>query len=817
MRLHELAKEFGVATKDVAERLAALGFDVKANPNAAIPEPAVAALRASPPALSGSTATATAKKPARTVAKAKAPTPPPAPEPPAIKRRIIKRADEVERDRVEADRIAVEQAAIAAETARDQEETARQARLDAERAAEAARITAAAPPPPPPAPVEEKPQIVLPKRHAEPAVTVAPEVMKQGAQPRPEVRKGGPPPMPPRRPPVKAGDVRRPGTPPPPPPPPRPRHQAPRSTMEAPRAPEMPVIAAEISLGGPIMVADLAAKIGVPVSEVVKRLISIGVLAGINQQLPEETARKVARELGVGSVTAAMPVAAMPAQRIKIDGGELRPPVVTVMGHVDHGKTSLLDAIRKTNVSGGEFGGITQHIGAYQVELDGKNLTFIDTPGHEAFTTLRARGAQVTDVAVIVVAADDGVMPQTVEAISHAKAAGVPIVVAMNKMDIVGVNPDRVKQQLSEHGLVPEDWGGDTVLAPVSARTGEGLREMLEMILLVSEIADLHAERNKPARGTVLESRLEKGRGPVATVLVQEGTLRTGDVLVAGESYGKVRAMSNDRGQHMAEAGPSTPAEVIGLNEVATAGDLLEVVANERRARAIAEERRERRRTVEMAQGRKGTLEESVGALKELRLILKADVQGSLEAITAALARMGTDEVAINVIHTGVGGISESDVMLAAASRGAILGFNVRPDSTVRRVAEKEGVDIRTYRIIYEALDDVGKMVKGLTAPVITEVVLGRAQIRQVFSISRFGNIAGCYVTDGKLTRTAGVRLLRDDVVIYEGKLASLKRFKDDAREVVSGFECGLQIENYNDIKEGDVVEAFIMQEQPAA
>jgi translation initiation factor IF-2 len=575
-------------------------------------------------------------------------------------------------------------------------------------------------------------------------------------------------------------------------------------------------VAAEVRLEGSLTVGELAQRLGVPAAEVVRRLLEVGVLAGVNQQIPLETAKAVAEAMGARVVTEA-PKAPAPVQRLRVaQEGELRPPVVTVLGHVDHGKTTLLDTIRHTNVAAGEFGGITQHIGAYQVDRGGRRITFIDTPGHEAFTALRARGAQVTDIAVLVVAADDGVMPQTVEAINHARAAQVPIVVAINKVDLPQANPERVKQQLAELGLVPEEWGGDVVMVPVSARTGEGIEELLEMILLVAELHDLRADPRKPARGTVLEARLDRGRGPVATVLVQEGTLAVGDAVVVGEAYGKVRAMTDDRGQRLPEAGPSTPVEVVGLSDVPTAGDLLEVVPDERRAKAVAEERRERRRAAELTQARKGSVEELV-EVRELRLVVKADVHGSLEAITGALQRLQTEEVKLNVLHAAVGAVTESDVMLAAASRAVVLGFNVRPDPAARQLAEQEGVDVRLYRIIYEALDDVQALIKGLAAPKRTEVILGRAEVRRIFPISRVGTVAGCYVVEGRISRSAQVRLVRDGTVVYDGRLASLRRFKDDVREVAAGFECGMVLENFQDIKEGDVIEAYAVQELAAS
>ena len=801
MRLHELAKALGVSTKEAADRLAALGHEVKPNPQAAVPEAALRALREQHPELSLDGGGRPVAKPS---AKGKKPAPPPPPpEPAGPKRRIIKRAEEVAREREEQARLAAEAARKAAEEA---------ARLAEEQLKQAAAPPPAPPPPEPapapaaaaaapPAEAPRAPSVPLPERHAEPAVTISPEVLKKVSQPRPEVRK--PPPPPP-----SLRQARR-----PPPAPPTPRLRQP---VQPEAAPAPPAVAAEVRLEGSLTVGELAQRLGVPAAEVVRRLLEVGVLAGVNQQIPLETAKAVAEAMGARVVTEA-PKAPAPVQRLRVaQEGELRPPVVTVLGHVDHGKTTLLDTIRHTNVAAGEFGGITQHIGAYQVDRGGRRITFIDTPGHEAFTALRARGAQVTDIAVLVVAADDGVMPQTVEAINHARAAQVPIVVAINKVDLPQANPERVKQQLAELGLVPEEWGGDVVMVPVSARTGEGIEELLEMILLVAELHDLRADPRKPARGTVLEARLDRGRGPVATVLVQEGTLAVGDAVVVGEAYGKVRAMTDDRGQRLPEAGPSTPVEVVGLSDVPTAGDLLEVVPDERRAKAVAEERRERRRAAELTQARKGSVEELV-EVRELRLVVKADVHGSLEAITGALQRLQTEEVKLNVLHAAVGAVTESDVMLAAASRAVVLGFNVRPDPAARQLAEQEGVDVRLYRIIYEALDDVQALIKGLAAPKRTEVILGRAEVRRIFPISRVGTVAGCYVVEGRISRSAQVRLVRDGTVVYDGRVASLRRFKDDVREVAAGFECGMVLENFQDIKEGDVIEAYAVQELAAS
>ncbi|HEX4836627.1 MAG TPA: translation initiation factor IF-2 [bacterium] len=650
---------------------------------------------------------------------------------------------------------------------------------------------------------------------------------------------------------IRFGDVRRtpryePGTVEAPAPPPLPLESAPvappvepvkpvepaRPQPAAPPTPSAPAAPAPVrylELDGPIQVGELAARMGVSVGEVVKRLVEGGVMAGVNHMIPLEVASKVmaafnfaAKVPEIVEVTEVAPTLEVSPTAPEEKGRLTRPPIVTVMGHVDHGKTSLLDAIRKTSVAAQEFGGITQHIGAYTVERNGKRITILDTPGHEAFTALRARGAQVTDIAILVVAADDGVMPQTVEAINHAKAARVPIIVAINKIDLPQANPDRVRQQLSDLGLVPEDWGGDTIMVLVSARQGTGLETLLEMILLVAELRDLRATPEKPARGTVIEARLDKGRGPVATVLIQDGSLRIGDAVVVGEIYGRIRALFDEAGARLEVAGPSTPVEVIGLGEMPAAGDLLEAVTNERFAKAVAEERRERRRASEQARIRQVSVEEiskEAGApteRKELRLIVKGDVQGSVEALVPALERITTREVIITILHAAVGSVTESDVMLAAASQATIIGFNVRPEPPVRRLAESEGVDLRLYRVIYEVLDDVKKLAGGLLAPEVVEVTLGRADVRRVFSISRVGTIAGSYVTSGRVTRGARARVIRDGVVVYEGAIASLRRFKEDVREVSEGFECGIGLERFGDVKEGDVIEVFAMEAKPA-
>lgn len=581
---------------------------------------------------------------------------------------------------------------------------------------------------------------------------------------------------------------------------------------------ERPAKPKQIELEDAITVKDLAAKLNLPVGEVISKLIKLGVMANINQEIDFDTAHVLASEFGV--------TAELRSEReereLTIEDPEdppetlrPRPPVVTIMGHVDHGKTSLLDAIRETNVAAGEAGGITQHIGAYQVEHNGRKITFLDTPGHEAFTAMRARGAQVTDVAVLVVAADDGVMPQTIEAINHAKAAGVPIVVAINKIDKPNAQPERVKQELSEQGLVPDDWGGDTVMVPVSALRKQGLEELLEMILLVADMRDLAANPDRMARGTVIEAELDRFRGPVATVLIEKGTLRLGDAFVAGEVYGRVRAMTDYTGKPVEEAGPSTPVEVVGFSDVPTAGDVFQAVADERLGRQVAERRAEKRREEQMRETRgRVTLEDlfkeiTAGNVKELNIIVKADVQGSVEALSASIQRLSTDEVKVNIIHSGVGAVTESDIMLASASNAIVIGFQVRPDAAAKASAERENVDVRLYRVIYDALDDIKAAMSGLLEPEYREVSLGKAEVRQVFKLPKGGFVAGCYVSSGKITRNAGVRVIRDNVVVHEGKIASLKRFKDDVREVLEGFECGIGLEKFNDLKEGDVIEAF--------
>ncbi|HHX29356.1 MAG TPA: translation initiation factor IF-2 [Firmicutes bacterium] len=585
--------------------------------------------------------------------------------------------------------------------------------------------------------------------------------------------------------------------------------------------------ARRVTIQGPIGVRDLASLVGLPATNILRALMSAGMLISINQNVPAEVAVKIAEKLGC-IVTVKEPektqeelIASELEREDDPEVSVLRPPVVTVMGHVDHGKTSLLDAMRDTNVTAKEAGGITQHIGASLVEHGENRIIFLDTPGHEAFTAMRARGAKVTDVAVLVVAADDGVMPQTIEAINHAKAAGVPIIVALNKMDKPGVKPDRVKQQLSDAGLVPEEWGGDTVIVPVSAKTREGVDDLLEMIVLVAEMQEVKTDPTRKGRGYIIESQMDKGRGPVATALIRSGVLQVGDVIITDTTWGRIRTMFDARGRQVKKAGPATPVELVGLEEVPLAGDMFLVVDDEKIARDVSERRKTARRAQELESTHTMTLEElfkrqEEGVKTDLSVIVKSDVQGSLEAILQALGKVKSTEVRLNVIHSGVGAVIESDVMLAKASGNArILGFNVRPDAGARSLAEELGIEIRTYRVIYDLLDDIDAMLKGLLKPKTEEVVLGRAEVRQTFHVPRAGTVAGCYVTEGKVGRQASVRLLRDGVIVYEGKMSSLRRFKDDVSEVSAGYECGIGLERFQDIKPGDVIEAFTVREVP--
>ena len=591
------------------------------------------------------------------------------------------------------------------------------------------------------------------------------------------------------------------------------------------RKPKQPVkkVVTEIELPEMITVSDFASKMAKTGAEVIMKLMGLGVMATMNQTIDFDTAMLVADEFGIKATQEVVVTKEEKLlQEVEIEDKEedliTRPPVVVVMGHVDHGKTSLLDAIRHTSVIETEAGGITQHIGAYSVKLNDRRITFLDTPGHEAFTTMRARGAQVTDVAILVVAADDGIMPQTIEAINHAKAANVTIIVAINKIDKPGANPERVKQMLVEQGLVPEEWGGDTVCVEISAKKKINIDGLLEMVLLVADLQELKANPNREAKGTVIEARVDKGRGPVATVLIQNGTLNVGDHVIAGTATGRVRAMVNDKGRRVKNAGPSTPVEIIGLSEAPAGGDQFIVIKDEKLAREVAEQRRQEQQEERFNQVVKVNLDNlfsqiDAGNMKELNIIVKADVQGSVEAVKQSLEKLTNDEVRVQVIHGGVGAVTESDVMLANASNAIIVGFNVRPDAGAVASAEQQEVDIRLYRVIYQAIEEIETAMKGMLEPEFKEVVLGYADVRDTFKVSSVGTIAGCYVTQGKMMRTAQLRVVRDGIIIHEGKVGSLKRFKDDAREVAENFECGLSIEGFNDIKEGDVIECFTMEE----
>jgi len=570
-----------------------------------------------------------------------------------------------------------------------------------------------------------------------------------------------------------------------------------------------------------ISVGDFAAKLGVPATQVVKKLFEIGVMAAVSQTIDFDTAALIGADLGF---TVEKEIIITDEDRLfndvedTEDQLEPRSPVVVVMGHVDHGKTSLLDAIRNTNVIAKEAGGITQHIGAYRVRIHDKKITFLDTPGHEAFTTMRMRGAQVTDVAILVVAADDGIMPQTVEAINHAKAAGVTIIVAINKIDKEGANPDRIKQELMEYELVPEEWGGDTICVPISAKFNQNIDELLEMVTLVADMKELKANPNRNAKGTVIEAQLDKGRGPVATVLVQNGTLKTGDIVVAGTATGRVRAMVDDRGNKVKKAGPSVPVEIIGLSEVPSGGDILYAVDDEKKAKAVVEKRKEKIKEDSIKSRSAVSLDAlfdqiKQGEVKDLNIIVKADVQGSVEAVKQSLVKLSNEEVRVSCIHGGVGGVTESDVMLAAASNAIIVGFNVRPDNGAIASAKQNDVDIRLYRVIYHAIEEIEAAMKGMLAPKFRENVLGHAEVRNTFKVSGVGTIAGGYILDGKISRNSQVRIVRDGIIVHEGILSSLKRFKDDVKEVATGYECGIGIENFNDIKDGDIIESFVMEE----
>ena len=575
-----------------------------------------------------------------------------------------------------------------------------------------------------------------------------------------------------------------------------------------------------IEIGDTITVKELCEKLGKPANDVIKNLIFLGVMAGVNQEIDFATAEKLCEkyEVLVEKKENEVELEAFEEDTDVVEENLVkRPPIVTIMGHLDLGKTSLLDAIRHAKVTASEAGGITQHIGAYTVSLNGEKITFLDTPGHEAFTAMRARGAQVTDIVILVVAADDGIMPQTKEAINHCKAANVPMIVAINKIDRPGANIDRVKQELTEHGLVSEDWGGDTICVPVSAKTGENLESLLEMVLLTAEMQELTADPNRKAKGTVIEAKLDKGRGSVASLLIQNGTLNVGDSILVGSTYGRIRAMFDDRGKKIKSAGPSIPVEILGLSEVPAAGDRFIVCKDEKTARNMAELRKQKIKADSHQASNRVSLEDlysqiQEGKVKELAIVVKADVQGSVEAIRQSLEKLSTDDVKVRVIHGAVGAITETDVTLAAASNALVIGFNVRPDGNATVQAEKENIEIKTYRIIYDAIEDVKSAMIGMLEPEYKEVVNGKAEVRMTYKISNVGTIAGCYVTDGKIVRNSEIRVIRDGIVIFESTLASLKRFKDDAKEVAKGYECGLSVEKFNDLKEGDVIESFTME-----
>ncbi len=582
--------------------------------------------------------------------------------------------------------------------------------------------------------------------------------------------------------------------------------------------PEEPKGPKRLEIPEVIMVKDLAEMMDVPPAKIIRHLMTMGFMPNVNQVLETKAAMSIAQELGFEAIAVTVEEKAE-LQEESIDVSKLkpRPPVVTIMGHVDHGKTTLLDAIRESKITDTEFGGITQHIGAYTVEIRGQKIVFLDTPGHEAFTAMRARGAKVTDDVILVVAADDGIMPQTIEAIDHARAAHVPIIVAINKIDIPGANPDRVMQEMTKYGLTPEEWGGDTICVKVSAKMRTNLDDLLEMVLLQAEMLELKADPDRSAKGVIVEALLDKGRGPVATVLIQRGTLHIGDSFVTGVHYGRVRAMLDDRGKRVKEAGPATPVEVLGLTGVPTAGDSFIVVEGEREARLIAESRQEQQQKIELSKTSKITLEElhhhiKEGETQEFRIVIKADVHGSVEALSDALERLSTEKVRLQVIHGGVGAINESDVMLAAASNAIVLGFNVRPVAKARDLAEKEQIDVRLYNVIYQAIDDVKKGMEGLLQPVLKEVLIGQAQVLALFSLPKGGTVAGCRVTNGKITRNSIVRVVRDNKEMFKGNIASLRRIKEDVREVLSGYECGIRLENYNDIRENDVIEAHMIE-----
>ena len=577
----------------------------------------------------------------------------------------------------------------------------------------------------------------------------------------------------------------------------------------------------KVSIPDEINVGELASRMKKTAGEVIKQLIKLGVFASVSDVVDYDTAALVAMELGCKvekEVVVTVEERLIDDHEDSADELVGRAPVVVVMGHVDHGKTSLLDYIRHANVASGEAGGITQHIGAYTVEINGSPITFLDTPGHEAFTSMRARGAMVTDIAILVVAADDGIMPQTIESINHAKAAGIPLVVAINKMDTVGANPERIKQQLTEYDIVPEEWGGDTIVCPISAKTGMGIDNLLENLVVLAEVLELKANPNRAAKGAVIEARLDKGRGPIMTVLVQNGTLKLGDIIIAGTAVGRVRTMINDKGQRITEAGPSVPVEISGMSEVPSAGDTFNAVADERMARELVEERKTQQKNAAFGMNKKVSLEDlfsqiQAGEMKTLNIIVKADVQGSAEAVKASLEKITNEEVRVKVIHSAVGAINESDVMLAATSGAIIVGFNVRPDNAARDSAARSNDDMRMYRVIYDCINEIEAAMKGMLSPKFKEAIIGHAEVRETYKVSKVGTVMGCYVTDGKIQRGCQVRVLRDNIVIHEGDLASLRRFKDDVKEVASGYECGMQIEKFNDVKVEDVIECYVMEQ----
>ncbi|KRT71040.1 MAG: translation initiation factor IF-2 [candidate division NC10 bacterium CSP1-5] len=820
IRVYELAKELGLSSKEVTERLAKGGFSVTSASSSVDEGRARAALsKGAPPKEKGPKRVTKAEvpakaKPAQRVKEvvetklspeptvAPKPTPPPAKPAPEVRPKAK---------------------AIPAE------EKARKKPVVPPPVPEEKGIVTAKPAPAPAPPRRETPP-PAPKREAPPAPRVHPERPRVDApRPAPPVAEK-PAPVAEKRPPIT--EKKPPVAPKPAPVAERPTPAAAKPTVVPPAAPPRPPeVTPPVSPPPPkvvkipetITVKELCEKLATSPSEIIKKLMKMGIMATVNQNLSPDLIKRVAATLGFDVEMARVEEVEEAAAEVE-DPTQLRfrPPVVTVMGHVDHGKTSLLDAIRKTNVIAEEVGGITQHIGAYEVELPpdpgtkfpGGRVVFLDTPGHEAFTAMRARGAHVTDVVVLVVAADDGVMPQTIEAINHAKDAKVPILVAINKIDKPGADPNRVKQQLSEHGLIPEDWGGQTIFVEVSAKKRTGIEHLLEMLLLQAEIMELKANPLKPAKGLAIEAKLDRGRGAVATVLVQQGTLKIGDVFVVGNIHGRVRALINDKGRKVQEAGPSTPVEVLGLSGVPAAGDTLAVVADERKARQVALVRRQQQRDTTFAAQRRLTLEDlhrriKEGEVKELRLLLKGDVQGSIEPLRESLERLSAPEVQLKVIHAAVGGISESDVMLASASNAIILGFTVRPDPKAQRLAEMTGVEIRLYNVIYDAVAEIKEAMEGMLELQFVERPMGRAEVRATFGVPRFGTVAGCFVSEGKVLRDAAVRLVRDGRVVHQGKIASLRRFKEDVREVQNGYECGIGLLNFSDIKVGDVIEAY--------